>query len=125
MATGEDRVALRRRRATVLPRGILFELDIETFPDSPEVCPCCGVRMERGDVNGGRRNAPTLERLIPERGYVLGNVIWVCWLCNTTKSNHSLAELYRVADFYWREHKQRGLPLPATRLKPGETDEDT
>jgi hypothetical protein len=61
---------------------------------------------------------PSLERLDPERGYVPGNVIWLCGRCNTTKSNHGIADLYRVADFFWEEYKRRGYPLPETRLRP-------
>jgi hypothetical protein len=112
----KDRAAFYRRRWKAKRAGVRWGLAYEDVGPPPEHCPCCGVRMERGDENGGRRTAPTLERLIPERGYVPSNVIWLCWLCNTTKSNHTLADLYRVADFFWERFKERGLPLPRTRL---------
>ena len=118
MATGRDRVVLQNRGAAARRSGIPFTVDIDAFPNSPAVCPCCGVRMRRCEA---RRIAPSLDRLVPALGYVDGNVLWVCWLCNTTKSNHTLAELYRVADFYHEEYKRRGIPCP-TR---GAENEDT
>lgn len=75
--------------------------------------------MERGPP-GFHVPSPTLERLVPGLGYTADNVIWLCGLCNSTKSNHGVADLYQVADFFWSEYKKRGWPLPATRLHPNE-----
>ena len=107
-----DRLYKAKGRAKKL--GVPFNLKPEDVGEPPDYCPCCGVRMQSGDENGGRRTAPTLDRLIPERGYVPDNVVYICWLCNTTKSDHGLDHLYRVADFFWDRFKERGLPLPPT-----------
>lgn len=93
--------------------GVPADLTWEDVGDSPDECPCCGEAMVRGREDWA--SSPSLDRLIPELGYVPGNVVWVCQKCNTTKSDHSLAHLYRVADFYWEAFKERGLPLPDTQ----------
>lgn len=56
-------------------------------------CACCGVRFDprpyRAHVAG--QHAPTLDQRIPSRGYTLGNVIVVCFSCNTAKGDRALA----------------------------------
>lgn len=113
-----DKQAISKRRYQARKLGIPFTLTYEQIGPAPEECPCCGVVMQRSNKPGHNAIGPTLERLDPRLGYVEGNVIWLCGSCNTTKSNHGIAELYRVADFFWNEYKKRGYELPATRLKP-------
>ena len=113
-----DRKAVRRRSYRAKARGIPFTITYEQVGPAPADCPCCGNRMQRGDENGGRGTAPSLDRLVPELGYVPGNVVWLCNSCNGIKHNATPADLYRVADWLWEEYKRRGLPLPDTRLRP-------
>jgi hypothetical protein len=54
---------------------------------------------------GGTRDllSPSLDRLIPDRGYTRGNVVWATWVCNQGKGTRSvaafLAECAAVAGF--------------------------
>jgi hypothetical protein len=116
--TDRDRRAISRRRHDARRQGIRFTLTYEEMGPSPERCPCCGVVMERSSRPGHNAVGPTLERLDPRRGYTKENTIWLCGRCNTTKSNHGIAALYQVADFFWNEYKKRGYKLPGTRLRP-------
>jgi hypothetical protein len=51
----------------------------------------------------GFRTSPSLDRLIPEFGYIPGNVAWICMRCNTIKSDASALEIRRVADWIDRQ----------------------
>jgi hypothetical protein len=128
MAFDHDRRAFTNRRGRAKAKGIRWDLTYEDLGPAPECCPCCGVVMERGDENGGRGTAPSLDRLLPEAGYIKGNVVWICHNCNGIKHDAGPADLYRVADWLWEEYKRRGIPLPETqnrRILKGSIDETT
>jgi len=70
------------------------------------LCPILGIKMEFG---GDRDNSPSLDRLVPEKGYILGNVKWVSKLANSVKSDKTPEELRTIADWIekqpiWIEH---------------------
>lgn len=44
------------------------------------------------------RYQASLDRLIPEKGYVKGNVVWCGWLINTCKNLLTEAEFYQVCE---------------------------
>jgi hypothetical protein len=37
--------------------------------------------------------SPTVDRIIPELGYVVSNVAVICWKCNAIKKDATLLEL--------------------------------
>lgn len=79
-------------------KGVPFDLTADDF-EIPAVCPVLGIALARGTKD--RTDAsPSLDRIIPAKGYVRGNVIVVSWRANRIKHNASVAELRRVADFY-------------------------
>lgn len=43
------------------------------------------------------RDKPSLDRIIPEKGYVVGNVVWISNRANTIKFNANAAEIQAVA----------------------------
>lgn len=53
----------------------------------PNLCPICGQRMHygrgRNAVHGERR--PSIEQIVPNAGYVLGNTMTMCYTCNVKK----------------------------------------
>jgi len=53
-----------------------FALTMADLPSMPETCPVLGIQLHRGD-DTPRACSPNLYRLIPARGYVPGNVIWL------------------------------------------------
>jgi hypothetical protein len=65
--------------------------------------PVTGFDFQFSYKNFGKRNkdfAPSLDRIIPERGYVEGNVIFVCDIANRIKSNSTFEILEKVYKFY-------------------------
>ena len=51
------------------------------------------------DFAGKRRSSPSVDRLIPELGYIRGNVIWVSLLANVVKKDRTPIELRLIADW--------------------------
>jgi hypothetical protein len=79
-------------------RGILF--DLEQVPSVPLECPCCGRTLSMGGYRTGQwHSTATLDRVIPDKGYTVGNVQWLCSRCNVVKSNATPEELMMVAQF--------------------------
>ena len=44
-------------------------------------------------------NSPTLDRIIPERGYVKGNVVVISALANRIKTNANVRQIELVAEW--------------------------
>lgn len=63
----------------------------------PQFCPVLGIRIERGVGTGHHLpSSPSLDRIIPERGYTRGNVRVVSYRANQLKSNATLDELRAI-----------------------------
>ena len=56
-----------------------------------------------------RPMSPSLDRVVPSKGYVRGNVAWMSVKANMIKSNANAEELYLVAD--WLKIKQKEIDL--------------
>lgn len=83
-----DKKRFVAKRSLAKERGLVFELGLEDFQSIPESCPQCGKRFGSTPKTRG-----SLDRLVPELGYVPGNVEWVCMECNRKKQNMTYAEM--------------------------------
>jgi len=77
--------------------GVPFNLTAEDFI-IPEFCPVLGIKIERG-TKGFHDNAASVDRLIPELGYVKGNITIICFRANRLKGNATAEELFKVANW--------------------------
>jgi len=76
-------------------RAVSLNLPFNIEPSDivvPEICPVLGIPLSTGD----RENAPSLDRLIPALGYVLGNIRVISFRANRIKSDASAEEIKRV-----------------------------
>ena len=71
----------------------------------PTHCPVLGMPLRFNKKRQGF-DSPTLDRVIPELGYVKGNVIVISDLANRIKSTGTPLEILRVAKFYLRHLKE-------------------
>jgi hypothetical protein len=63
----------------------------------PEVCPVLGIPMFRSKGKVGvKDHSPTLDKLIPELGYVSGNVYVISSRANRIKTDATRSELQAV-----------------------------
>lgn len=77
-------------------KGLPFAITIDDVV-VPEVCPLLGIPLERG-MKGFNANSPSLDRIIPEKGYVKGNVWVISMRANSIKRDATLEELITLTD---------------------------
>lgn len=66
----------------------------------PEYCPVLGIRMSFSGMEN-RSSSPSLDKIIPELGYVPGNSAIISHRANNLKNNGTVNEHRRIAD--WME----------------------
>lgn len=89
-----QRTVLASAKHRASRRGLPFNISREDVP-VPEFCPVLGIKLE---VNSGKPqyNSPSIDRFIPELGYVKGNVTVISHRANTLKNNATVEELTKV-----------------------------
>lgn len=82
-------------RARARDLGIPFEI-IEADVEVPQVCPALGIPLRYGP--GGRGpDTPSLDRVIPDLGYVPGNVQIISDFANRIKQDATVEQIEAVA----------------------------
>lgn len=67
----------------------------------PAFCPALGIPLFKATgAKAQGPNSPTLDRIVPELGYVRGNVRVISARANQIKSNATPEELLRVACYF-------------------------
>lgn len=69
----------------------------------PDNCPICNIKMAHAPTGGGNSASYTLDKVIPQLGYIKGNISVICKLCNSTKGSGD-AELHRKIANYIDTH---------------------
>jgi hypothetical protein len=82
---------VRSARVRARLKGLPFNL-VPADVTIPALCPVLGVPMVRGTMY-----APSLDRRVPENGYVKDNITVMSRRANTLKLNATVAELRAVA----------------------------
>ncbi len=74
-------------------------------------CPIFGVEFDWKYHHLGRgkrvENAPELDKIVSEDGYVKGNVVFLCHAANRIKDCGTMQEHYAIADFMWEAKKKQ------------------
>jgi hypothetical protein len=81
-----------------------------------------GASMGKGRT---RPDTPTLDRILPELGYVRGNVAFLSYRANRIKDNGTMQEHYDIADWIWNHThaKQKSTtPVSARDYQEGSAD---
>lgn len=88
-----------RKRAREL--GLPFDLEEDDII-FPKVCPVLDIPIILKTENGPRKrsdNTPSLDRILPELGYVKGNVKIISWRANRLKNDASLADIEGIYNY--------------------------
>lgn len=88
-----------KRRAA--EQRVCFSITVDDI-QIPKKCPVLKIPIYSGD-GVSIDNSPTLDRIVPEVGYVPGNVIVISNRANQIKSNATWHELRCLVEFY-EEH---------------------
>ena len=79
--------------------SINFSLQVEDIV-IPEYCPILKIKLERKfGQPAGHDASPSLDRIIPELGYIKGNVQVISRKANAMKSNATKKELKLFAEW--------------------------
>jgi len=73
-----------------------FNLDIEDI-HIPIFCPYLRIKLNLTKGNGRKESSPSLDRIIPELGYIKGNIEVISDKANRMKSNATSRELLDFA----------------------------
>lgn len=80
-------------------KDLPFDLSFEDVV-APKYCPILGIELKRNQ--GGKSNSwdsPSVDRIIPELGYVKNNIQIISMRANLMKNDASVEELQRFADW--------------------------
>jgi hypothetical protein len=88
---------LCQARTRAKKSGIPFSIEEKDIV-VPEFCPILGLRLERGTMKQ-RDSSPSLDKIIPELGYVPGNVAVISHLANRIKNTGSAEDHRKIADW--------------------------
>lgn len=89
------KAAKQRSKKYGIPFNITYE-DIYI----PEFCPVLGIKIIKNNGKGHTSNSASIDRIIPELGYVKGNVIVVSFKANSIKTNATPDEILMVGNYY-------------------------
>lgn len=72
-------------------------------------CPVLGIELDYSLGNKGhaQQNSPSIDRIVPELGYIEGNIIIVSYRANSLRQDATIEELTQVRDFYEKLHSNR------------------
>lgn len=97
-ATAEGRILalINAARQRCRLKGLAFDLTLKDLVPFPSRCPVLGLELRYEGLGLRQPNSPSLDRLIPELGYVRGNVLIISWRANNIRGDASASELRRV-----------------------------
>jgi hypothetical protein len=90
----------RRARKKGVPHNIGFKDILEILPD---VCPVLNLPLSFSKNLVTKAESPSLDRLVPEKGYVKGNIAVISHRANSIKNAASSSEVRSVCE--WMEKK--------------------
>lgn len=102
-----------RARKRAQDQGVPFTITHDDIV-IPETCPVLGIKLEhataetqsRKGMGGFHDASPTLDKIVPELGYVPGNIAVISWRANRLKGDGTLDEIEAVAA--WMRTQKKG-----------------
>ena len=93
-------------------------------------CPVFKTPLEWGHSGLGcgksKPNGPQLDRIVPNLGYVEGNVAFISHRANRIKDNGTMEEHYKIADWIWdNTHAKQNKPTPVPENHLGQSQTDS
>lgn len=74
----------------------------------PEYCPMLGIKMEHGADN--HHNSPSLDKIVPRLGYIVGNIQVISKRANRIKTDASFSE-FELMYLFWKAQHDPTLEL--------------
>ena len=104
-------ISLGGAKSRAKNKQVAFELDIEYLHSiATDKCPVFNVDLKYASSQKGQGNTDphtaALDRVIPELGYIKGNVVFISQWANSIKSDATEVQLYAVADWLHAKRKE-------------------
>ncbi len=97
-----------RAKSRAKKNNLPFNIELDDII-IPERCPLLGIEIESTEVRNSPNN-PSLDKIIPEKGYIKGNVWVISNRANTLKNDASLQELQILVENL-KSYSQKGNSL--------------
>lgn len=75
-------------------KNINFDIEISDIV-IPDICPILGIKISK-KVDGKKEHSPSLDKKIPELGYVKGNIVVISNRANRIKSDATVEEIEKL-----------------------------
>ena len=85
-------------------QGVPFDINICDIK-IPEYCPVLGIKIQQG-IGQNVDASPSLDKIIPSKGYVKGNIQVISWRANSIKRDASLEEIKSVVKYIEKSLEQ-------------------
>jgi hypothetical protein len=89
---------ISRAKARAKSKNIPFDLCFDDIV-IPEQCPILGIPFEVSNGKGPSPSSPSLDRIVPELGYVKDNIMVISMRANQIKTNATADEIEKVLIF--------------------------
>ena len=125
------KIYFKNARSRATRDNVPFNLILQDLIDiATDECPVFntpfvwgGAKMGKGKT---RPDTPTLDRILPELGYVKGNVAFLSYRANRIKDNGTMQEHYDIADWIWSHtHAKQKSTTPVPTRDHQESEHDT
>lgn len=93
-----EQTLLEQAKHRAKSKNLPFNITVEDIV-IPTVCPVLGISIEVSVGKGRTGLSPSLDRIIPERGYVKGNIAVMSDRANSLKNNGSAEEHRKIASW--------------------------
>lgn len=98
--------ALMAAKARAKKLGLEFNIT-EKDVILPDYCPILGLKLEVANKHR-TDSSPSLDRVDNTKGYIKGNIHIISWRANKIKSNATLEELMKIAEYFVQFRNQIG-----------------
>lgn len=91
--------SLRRAKYRARDKDVPFDISIDDLLPLPTHCPIFNIELDYQAIANVQLNCASIDRVIPELGYVKGNVRIMSWKANKLKSFGTADEHRAIAKF--------------------------
>lgn len=89
---------LKRAEKRAKEKNIPFELTVDDIY-IPDYCPILGIKLIVGKMQGPDDYSPSLDRIIPEKGYTKSNIKIISMKANRMKSNATMQDVEKLLHY--------------------------
>lgn len=100
-----EKMMLRSAKHRAKVKGLPFNIELSDIV-IPEFCPVLGLELKaNAGAGGAKRNSPSLDRIIPNLGYVKGNVQVISNAANLLKGDSTAEEMLLFAEWVFQTYQ--------------------